>query len=460
MKIWNNYTSYIKNIILSKVNTTKDVTFWSNNLFAETIIYILPFCTIALLPSLYFIIFVIHEIPIALVDLITVSIMLCIAFIPNISIQTRKAVFISIVYFFSCVLLFFVGNNGAAIIYLQVASVFFILIFPHQNPYWPVLINTIIVIVFCLLITLNVLPWSHNNPHTLGTWIAVSSNLIFLTLLESALIPKLIIGLQQTINQEVKLQAELNYQKESLQNTLQLLNRKNEELEQFAYVASHDLQEPLRMVSNFVSQIKEKYEPILDDKGKTYISFAVEGARKMRQTILELLNFSRVGRYDGELELINLNHIIEEVKVSLQNTILEKNVTIQYQHLPTILTYKVAITQIFTNLISNSIKYSREGVIPEIKIDCKKEQDYYYFSVNDNGIGIDQEYFEKVFIIFQRLHANDNFSGTGIGLSVVKKIVEYLGGNIWLESEPQKGTTFYFTLKKQKLHAESSNSLK
>lgn len=458
MWIWNKYTAYIKNIMLSKVHATQDVTFWSNNLFAETIIYILPFCTIALLPSLYFIIFVIHEMPIAIIDLLTVGSMLAIAFIPNLQIHTRKIVFIVCVYVFSCVLLYFVGNNGAAIIYLQVASVFFILIFPNHNPYLPVIINIIIVIAFCILIGLNVLPWSNNNAHTLGTWIAVSSNLIFLTLLECALIPKLIIGLQHTIKKEVKLQAELNIQKESLQNTLQLLNRKNEELEQFAYVASHDLQEPLRMVSNFVTQIKEKYEPILDDKGKTYISFAVEGAKKMRQTIIDLLNFSRVGRYDGELELINLNELLEEIKLSLQNFIIEKNVVIQYKKLPSILTYKVAITQVFTNLISNAIKYAKDDISPEIQINCKDEIDYYTFSVKDNGIGIEEEYFEKVFVIFQRLHTNVKYEGTGIGLSIVKKIIEYLGGNIWIKSELNEGTTFYFTLKKQKVHAESSNS--
>jgi signal transduction histidine kinase len=448
MIIWNKYTSHIKEIFKISNEPKDDVVYWSNNLFAEIIIYILPFCSIALLPSLYFLIFVIHQIPIAIVDLLSVSAIILIAFLPPLSINVRKNIFIFSVYAFSSILLYFVGFNGTGLIYMQVVSVFFILIYPNKNPYWPVIFNSVIVLFFALLISLKAIPWANKIEHSLGAWFAVSSNIIFLTLLECTLIPKLIIGLQHTIEQEKRLQNELSKQQQSLKETLHLLNRKNEELEQFAYVASHDLQEPLRMVSNFVSQLHEKYIKHLDEKANQYIGFALEGTKKMRQTILDLLNFSIVGRYDDEKENINLNTLLSEIENSLQNVIAEKNAVIIYNNLPQITTYRIAISQVLMNLISNSIKYNIKGVQPTIHINCEEQESHFLFSIKDNGIGIEEEYFEKVFIIFQRLQIDKNESGTGIGLAVVKKIIENLGGKVWLTSEKNAGTTFYFTIPK------------
>lgn len=231
-----------------------------------------------------------------------------------------------------------------------------------------------------------------------------------------------------------------------LENQAKLLADTNEELEQFAYVASHDLQEPLRMVTGFLSQLEKKYSGNLDPKALQYIHFAVDGAKRMRQIILDLLEFSRVGKFAYESETIATGDIVHEICILQSKLIEEKNATIFFDNPPTIISYRPAMVQVFHNLISNSLKYVEEGTSPIIQIEGKEYEQCWEFSVKDNGIGIEAEYFKKIFVIFQRLHTKEAFNGTGIGLAIVKKIIENLGGRIWVESTPGEGSCFYFTL--------------
>jgi PAS domain S-box-containing protein len=235
---------------------------------------------------------------------------------------------------------------------------------------------------------------------------------------------------------------------EALQKHAKELAISNAELEQFAYVASHDLQEPLRMVTSFLTQLDKKYGTIIDDKGKQYIHFAVDGAKRMRQIILDLLDFSRVGRVEDDIEGVDFNKLINEILALYRRSIEELRANILFENLPVISTYKTPVRQVFQNLISNSLKYHRKNEPPTIVIACKESKTQYQFSIKDNGIGIAPEYFDKVFIIFQRLHNKDEYSGTGMGLAIAKKIIENMGGKIWIESEEGKGSTFYFTLLK------------
>jgi len=235
---------------------------------------------------------------------------------------------------------------------------------------------------------------------------------------------------------------------ENLRKHAKELAISNAELEQFAYVASHDLQEPLRMVTSFLTQIEQKYGDLIDEKGRKYIHFAVDGAKRMRQIILDLLEFSRVGRAGDTPEEVDLNKLVNDILPLYRKQIEERKAIITLAALPILQTYKVPIRQVFQNLLSNALKYVKSGVYPEISIGCKEEPAHYEFWVKDNGIGIDPEYFDKIFIIFQRLHNKDEYSGTGMGLAVTKKIIENLGGKIWLSSEEEKGSTFYFTIKK------------
>ncbi len=225
------------------------------------------------------------------------------------------------------------------------------------------------------------------------------------------------------------------------------LARTNAELEQFAYIASHDLQEPLRMISNFLSLLEKKYDGQLDDKAKQYIYFAVDGATRMRQIILDLLNYSRISADQLKMENVVVGDVMEEIKILFSQQICETNAKLIYTDLPTIKSHKAPIRQLFQNLISNSVKYKREDVDPLIEIDYSIEADHHVFTISDNGIGIPEKYSESVFQLFHRLHPKNEYSGTGLGLSIAKKIVENYGGEIWIsKTDRETGTQIQFTL--------------
>lgn len=223
----------------------------------------------------------------------------------------------------------------------------------------------------------------------------------------------------------------------------------NAELEQFAFVASHDLQEPLRMVTSFLSQLEKKYADELDEKAKKYIWFATDGARRMRQIIMDLLNYSRFGRVEIEKAPIDLNQIMKSIVQDYREIIKETKAIVKWNTLPVITADQTSVKRLLSNLVSNALKYHSDGIRPEIIVGAKETEDTWTVSVSDNGIGINPEYSEKIFNIFQRLHSNDEYSGTGIGLAVCRKIVDSHGGNIWMESVEGEGSTFYFTIPKE-----------
>ncbi len=257
------------------------------------------------------------------------------------------------------------------------------------------------------------------------------------------------VGAMTDISYQKEHEASLKKLNDQLLKYTNELVRSNEELEQFAYVASHDLQEPLRMVTSFLSQLEKKYGGQLDEKAHTYIDFAVDGATRMRQIILDLLEFSRIGKYSDELENVDLTEIVGQAKVLLRKIIEEKNAIVIYKNLPKIRAYRSPIVQVFQNLISNGLKYAKADVAPIIEIKAKEFKNEWQFAIKDNGIGIDKDYYDKIFVIFQRLHGKTEYSGTGMGLAIVKKIIENFGGKIWLKSIEGKGSTFYFTIKKE-----------
>ena len=207
------------------------------------------------------------------------------------------------------------------------------------------------------------------------------------------------------------------------------LKRSNKELEQFAYVASHDLQEPLRMVSSFTQLLEKQYKDELDETAVEYINFAVDGAKRMQLLINDLLAYSRVTRKSNEFEMVNLEKVLDEVLFNLEIVIDENQAIITRKSLPEIQSDYGQMVQLFQNLIGNALKYRSEET-PEIHISALKEDDNWLFSVEDNGIGIESEYFEQIFQIFRRLHTHDEHKGTGIGLAITKRIVEHHSGRI------------------------------
>jgi PAS domain S-box-containing protein len=223
------------------------------------------------------------------------------------------------------------------------------------------------------------------------------------------------------------------------------LARSNSELEQFAYIASHDLQEPLRMVGSYVQLLERNYKNLFDAKGEEYIAYAVDGAKRMQMLINDLLAYSRVGTQGNEFAWTDCAGVVGLAINNLQKAIQESGATVTCEPLPTVRADKMQLLQLFQNLLGNAIKFRAEQS-PEIHITAKHTDSFWQFAVKDNGIGIEPRHFERIFLIFQRLHGHRQYPGTGMGLAICKKIVDRHGGTIWPVSEPGMGTTFFFTL--------------
>jgi light-regulated signal transduction histidine kinase (bacteriophytochrome) len=229
------------------------------------------------------------------------------------------------------------------------------------------------------------------------------------------------------------------------------LERKNKELEQFAYVASHDLQEPLRTTSSFVEILQNQYQGKLDANADKYLTYIVQATNRMRVLIKDLLDYSRIGK-KLNIERLNCNILMEQVLSDLGVAINDANAAIESAHLPVIYGYPSEIKELFQNLILNAIKFRKAEVVPKLVITAREHTGHWEFSFADNGIGIEEQYSERIFVIFQRLHTRAQYQGSGIGLSHCKKIVELHNGKIWVKSTPGEGSTFYFTIHKNISH--------
>jgi PAS domain S-box-containing protein len=225
-----------------------------------------------------------------------------------------------------------------------------------------------------------------------------------------------------------------------------MLRRSNEELQQFAYVASHDLQEPLRMVTSYLQLIESRYADKLDSDAHEFIGYAVDGAARMKALINDLLAYSRVEGGEKIFEEFDSQLALNKALTNLSLKVEDSHTIITYDHMPLIKADRTQITQLFQNLFSNAIKFQRPGNAPHIHVGVQRVNSEWQFSVEDNGIGIAPAYLDRIFVIFQRLHKKSEYPGTGIGLAICKKVVERHGGRIWVESTPGEGTIFYFTL--------------
>lgn len=253
------------------------------------------------------------------------------------------------------------------------------------------------------------------------------------------------VALRKTNHQLEQQIVERKQAEEALVEKANELARSNIELERFAYVASHDLQEPLRMVSSYVQLLAQRYQGQLDEDADEFIAYAIDGTRRMQMLINDLLTYSRISTHGKKFAATNCAEILQQVEAMLELTIEETGAIIDHDPLPTVWADRTQMVQLFQNLIGNAIKF-HNGKPPHIQIQAKLQKNEWLFAVQDNGIGIDPQFSERIFVIFQRLHNKEDYPGTGIGLALCKKIVERHGGRIWVESNSGHGATFYFTL--------------
>jgi signal transduction histidine kinase len=247
-------------------------------------------------------------------------------------------------------------------------------------------------------------------------------------------------ALREKQERSLRLQAE-----KDLARKMEELARSNADLEQFAYVASHDLQEPLRMVTAYTQLLAERYRGKLDENADKFIGYASEGAQRMQILIQDLLAFSRVGRGDVASESVDCNAVMAEVLQTLTAAVEQSGAMVSYSGLPVVWAQATQMTQVFQNLVANAIKFRGKDP-PEISVTAENKEEKWVFSVRDNGIGIAPEHAQNIFVVFQRLHARTEYPGNGIGLAICKKVIEHNGGKIWVESQPGSGCCFKFTV--------------
>ncbi|MEP1096998.1 MAG: ATP-binding protein [Cyclobacteriaceae bacterium] len=247
------------------------------------------------------------------------------------------------------------------------------------------------------------------------------------------------------LHEDFQLQVNTLRKNQQLEKLNTQLKSKNQEMEQFAYIASHDLQEPVRTISNFAKLLTTNYAGKFDSTADKSLNFIIGAADRMSSLIKGLLDYSRIGR-EIRLATVNCNQLLVDIKFDLASIIDETATTIQVGDLPNVLGNPTDLRLVFQNLINNAIKFRKADVSPQIIIDCEKRKNRWVFSCQDNGIGFEEKQKSKIFNIFQRLHSRKEYDGTGIGLSHCRKIVELHGGKIWVESKPNEGSTFYFTI--------------
>lgn len=248
-----------------------------------------------------------------------------------------------------------------------------------------------------------------------------------------------------SVNSLYRMDTQRLHAERELLDTAAKLKRSNADLEQFAYVASHDLKEPLRAISGSIQVLQDRYGTLLPDEAETFVRHTVDGATRMQTLIDDLLTYSRLTSREAPLEPTDVGEVLQEAIANLATSIRESRAVITHDSLPVVPGDRVQLVQVLQNLLSNALKYRSERT-PKIHVGCKNTPDEWLLWVRDNGIGIPPQYQDKIFKLFQRLHGRQEYSGTGIGLAVCKKVIERHGGRIWVESEPEEGSTFFFTI--------------
>lgn len=450
MNLWKRYRESVEtNVASDSFPVVRGVHFWRDRLFTVILVYTLPVGMIAYVPAMvacYY--FSVPEI--AFFDTLAVLLLAIATFRKRLSIKSRKLIFIITMYLLSVSLLYYMGVYGPGLLYLLSSVIFVSLIYSSRLAYICIVVNTLICVLFAAGLRYGLITTDMATVYTPESWLVVASNQVLLSILFAAAIQMLTSGFMDTLQTEGELKNKLVLEGIESQRLVNELKLKNEELEQFAYIASHDLQEPLNTISGLVEVLNLDNTKTENDDFKTSLGFISFSVDRLRLLIKGLLDYSRIGR-QRELEEVDCKTMLSHVVDDLRASILESNATITIDEsinlLPKINVYPLDFQQLFQNLVSNAIKFRNEGVAPEIRLAVMQEGDFLRFSVTDNGIGVQRGSLENIFVIFKRGHASKRYAGTGIGLAFCKKIIDLHGGRIWVESEPGKGSQFFFTIR-------------
>lgn len=436
------YENFMLIRLIPQKKPNSDLEYLRNEIFLKCLIYIFPSGIIVLFPGTLNAIYL-KQYSVLTFSILTYLIMFIITIPVRIPIHIKKIIFTLALFNLGFQLFFRLDFIFLGILYWTIANISIVLLYSKKTTLIIGLLNTLVCIFIGYLIHSNHLIWFKSVSINLDKWIIISVNMLFLNIIVSILINQLISNLQSVIFKEIN-------SSENLKKSNHLLHAKNDELEHMTYVASHDLQEPLRMVTSFLTQLEIKYKDQLDQRGKQYIHFAMNGAVKMREVMLEILAFSKIGMDNGQLEIIQLNELVDEVLWMNRKLIQENNSQIIIEQLPNMLGHKILLRTLFTNLISNAVKYKSNARISIVKLTCDIEEHDYVFKIIDNGIGIPDEKKDQIFQLFNRGDVNKNqVQGSGIGLAICKKITLLMNGEISVSSVHNEGCTFTVQLPKQ-----------
>ncbi|MBA9078797.1 MULTISPECIES: sensor histidine kinase [Rufibacter] len=445
MNGWQRYRNYVMGNTIGPIEPNlKDLSFWRDYLFANVLLYSIPVSLVALVPCLVAA-YINGQDVLACIELFAFCTMLLITFTRRLRLQVKKTFLVVLLYLLAVSLTVFLGTFGPGVLYLWAVTIFTALTFSPKKAYLTVAVNCVLCLGFGVVIQYRLFDLPLLELYSTSGWIVFSVNLLFLSLITSALLDLVFTGLQKTIVREANLKRRLKEKGKHLGQMLITVKSQNEELERFAYIASHDLQEPLRTISSLVDHLESQNQGRLDEPSQMYLRFLRQSVHRMRALITGLLEYSRIGK-ENALEWVNCQTLLETVLADLDTFIKEKEAEIQADNLPQLQGYALEIKQLFQNLISNALKFQRPGTQPCLQIKVQKLDKHWLFSFIDNGIGIEPKFQDKVFAIFQRLHPKSRYEGTGIGLAYCRKIVELHGGKIWVEPNPEGGSIFRFSL--------------
>lgn len=250
----------------------------------------------------------------------------------------------------------------------------------------------------------------------------------------------------EILKSKVKVYLDIYVQREQILKLNAVLHQSNEELERFAYICSHDMQEPVRMMNSYGGMLEEESADTLNEKSKIYLRYIIGNAGRMQKMIQDILTFSRIGREEVQMERLDCNQIFDEIRAEFEAVIRDTGACVTAGDLPVLEASPTLMRVLLQNLLGNALKFHASGTIPQVHIEAVRQERHWRFSVRDNGIGIDPQFHDRIFTIFQRLNRKEDYPGTGIGLSTCKKFIELCGGEIWFDSAPGQGSTFFFTL--------------